>query len=30
MKTTDNEIAGHVDDLMLGPGMIIQLPETNL
>lgn len=27
VKTVDNEIAGHVDDLTLGNGMILKLPE---
>lgn len=26
-KTVDNTVAGHIDDLTLGPGMIIYLPE---
>lgn len=29
MKTKDNLIAGHVDDLVLGSGMILKLPDIN-
>jgi acetolactate decarboxylase len=29
VKTTDNKIAGHVDDLTLGKGMILKLPANN-
>lgn len=28
VKTVDNKIAGHVDGLTLGPGMILKLPDT--
>lgn len=28
VKTKDNKIAGHVDDLTLGKGMILKLPRT--
>lgn len=28
VKTVDNKIAGHVDDLTLGTGMILKLPDT--
>jgi len=27
VKTTDNKIAGHIDDLTLGKGMILKLPD---
>ncbi|MBT5932104.1 MAG: decarboxylase [Flavobacteriales bacterium] len=29
VKTTDNKIAGHVDDLTLGKGMLLKLPAHN-
>ena len=29
VKTVDNKIAGHVDGLTLGKGMILKLPDTN-
>jgi len=29
VRTTDNKLAGHVDDLTLGKRMILKLPETN-
>ncbi|OUR98357.1 hypothetical protein A9Q86_15015 [Flavobacteriales bacterium 33_180_T64] len=29
LKTVDGKIAGHVDDLILGKGMILKLPEVN-
>ncbi|MCF6348818.1 MAG: decarboxylase [Flavobacteriaceae bacterium] len=29
VKTVDDKIAGHVDGLILGKGMILKLPETN-
>ena len=29
VKTADNKIAGHVDGLTLGKGMILKLPDTN-
>ena len=27
MKTGDHKVAGHVDDLTLGPKMILKLPD---
>ena len=29
VKTDDNKIAGHVDGLTLGKGMILKLPDNN-
>ena len=29
VKTVDNKIAGHIDGLTLGKGMILKLPDTN-
>lgn len=28
LKTIDNKIAGHIDGLELGKGMILKLPDT--
>lgn len=30
VKTTDNTVSGHLDDLVLGPGMSLRLPDTTV